>query len=63
VGQEGRRLLDCPHYTRPRVWKDRAVPDVLLSGDHQAVAEWRRQRMIERTRARRPDLLKDDGDP
>jgi tRNA (guanine37-N1)-methyltransferase len=63
VGQEGRRLLDCPHYTRPRVWKDRAVPDVLLSGDHQAVAEWRRQQMIERTRSRRPDLLKDEGDP
>jgi tRNA (guanine37-N1)-methyltransferase len=52
-----RRLLDCPHYTRPRVWRDRAVPDVLLSGDHQAVAEWRLRRMIERTRARRPDLL------
>ena len=51
-----RRLLDCPHYTRPRVWNDRAVPDVLLSGDHGAIDAWRRQQMIERTRERRPDL-------
>ncbi|MHC5022923.1 MAG: tRNA (guanosine(37)-N1)-methyltransferase TrmD [Planctomycetota bacterium] len=52
-----RRLLDCPHYTRPRVWNDRAVPDVLLSGDHGAIAEWRKEQMIERTRERRPDLM------
>jgi tRNA (guanine37-N1)-methyltransferase len=58
-GGQSERLLDCPHYTRPRIWKDRAVPDVLLSGDHQAVAEWRMKQMIERTRQRRPDLLKD----
>jgi len=51
------RLLDCPHYTRPRVWKDRAVPEVLLGGDHGAVARWRMEQMIERTRVRRPDLL------
>lgn len=55
------RLLDCPHYTRPRVWNDRAVPEVLLSGDHAAVDEWRRQQSIERTRGRRPDLM--DRDP
>jgi tRNA (guanine37-N1)-methyltransferase len=55
----GRRLLDCPHYTRPRVWEGRAVPEVLLSGDHRAVAEWRMQMMIERTRQRRPDLFED----
>ncbi len=53
----GRRMLDCPHYTRPRVWNDRAVPEVLLSGDHEAVARWREKEMIERTRERRPDLL------
>ncbi|UCD74733.1 MAG: tRNA (guanosine(37)-N1)-methyltransferase TrmD [Phycisphaerales bacterium] len=58
----GRRLLDCPHYTRPRIWKDRAVPEVLLSGDHAAVEEWRKKQMIERTRKRRPDLL-EDRDP
>ena len=61
-GDEGRRLLDCPHYTRPRVWNDREVPEVLLSGDHGAVAKWREEQMIARTRARRPDLL-EDRDP
>lgn len=55
-GEHGQRLLDCPHYTRPRVWKDRAVPEVLLSGDHAAVDRWRLEQMIERTRERRPDL-------
>ena len=50
-------LLDCPHYTRPEVWRDRAVPEVLLSGDHARVAEWRREQALERTRERRPDLL------
>ncbi len=58
----GRRLLDCPHYTRPQVWKDRAVPEVLLSGDHGAVEQWRMKQMIERTSQRRPDLL-NDRDP
>lgn len=54
---EHARLLDCPHYTRPRVWEGREAPAVLFSGDHQAVARWRLERMLERTRARRPDLL------
>lgn len=57
-GSEGQRLLDCPHYTRPREWRGRTVPDVLLSGDHQAVEAWRRNEMIERTTTRRPDLMK-----
>jgi tRNA (guanine37-N1)-methyltransferase len=51
------RLLDSPHYTRPRTWRDRTVPEVLLSGDHQAVADWRLDQMKQRTRTRRPDLL------
>lgn len=51
------RLLDCPHYTRPREWQGRTVPDVLISGDHAAVDRWRLEQMIERTRARRPELL------
>lgn len=51
------RLLDCPHYTRPRVWRGRAVPEVLISGDHQAVDRWRLQQMKQRTQDRRPDLL------
>jgi len=57
-GSEGQRLLDCPHYTRPREWRGRTVPDVLLSGDHQAVEAWRRMEMTDRTTKRRPDLLR-----
>ncbi|MFG0327647.1 MAG: tRNA (guanine(37)-N(1))-methyltransferase [Phycisphaerales bacterium JB037] len=51
------RLLDCPHYTRPRAWQGVEVPEVLLSGDHAAVARWRLEQMARRTRERRPDLL------
>lgn len=58
-GPQGRPLLDCPHYTRPRVWEGMEVPEVLVSGDHQKVADWRMEQMIERTRARRPDLLEE----
>jgi len=50
-------LLDCPHYTRPEVFDDQKVPAVLLSGDHKAIARWRRQQSLARTRDRRPDLL------
>ncbi|HYB52850.1 MAG TPA: tRNA (guanosine(37)-N1)-methyltransferase TrmD, partial [Thermoanaerobaculia bacterium] len=50
-------LLDYPHYTRPREYRGLAVPDVLLSGDHARIERWRRERAIERTRQRRPDLL------
>ena len=49
--------LEYPQYTRPEVFRDMKVPDVLLSGNHQKIAEWRRQKAIERTRNRRPDLL------
>ena len=51
-------LLDCPQYTRPAVWEDIPVPSVLLGGDHQAIAVWRRNAQLTRTRDRRPDLLK-----
>ncbi len=50
-------LLEYPHYTRPRVWEGREIPPVLLSGDHGAVAQWRRAEAERITRARRPDLL------
>lgn len=50
-------LLDCPHYTRPEVFDGQTVPAVLLSGDHKAIARWRRQQSLARTRDRRPDLL------
>ena len=56
-------LLDCPHYTRPESWRGRAVPDVLLSGDHARVARWRREQAESRTRARRPDLLAERSGP
>lgn len=59
--EHGDHLLDCPHYTRPRVWDGIEAPDVLLSGDHQAVHLWRMQRRLERTRRRRPDLLDGGG--
>ena len=56
-GNEDKRLLDCPHYTRPRVWMEKEVPEVLLSGDHPAVDKWREEQMVSRTKTRRPDLL------
>ncbi len=51
-------LLDCPHYTRPEVFEGKAVPKVLLSGNHKAIAEWRRMQALGRTQARRPELIK-----
>lgn len=57
TGPKGERLLDCPHYTKPRVWMGREVPPVLLSGDHGAIAKWRLEQRLKRTRERRPDLL------
>lgn len=50
-------LLEYPQYTRPPTYRGLAVPPVLLSGDHQAIARWRRKEAIRRTRERRPDLL------
>ena len=50
-------LLDCPHYTRPEVMGGMEVPQVLLSGDHKAIARWRRKQSLGRTWQRRPDLL------
>jgi tRNA (guanine37-N1)-methyltransferase len=51
-----RGLLEYPHYTRPREWEGRAIPDVLLSGDHAKIAAWRRAEAERITRERRPDL-------
>jgi len=53
-------LLEYPQYTRPEVFRGLKVPDVLLSGDHKKIADWRRQQALERTRQWRPDLLKKD---
>jgi tRNA (guanine37-N1)-methyltransferase len=49
-------LLEYPHYTRPSLWQGRAVPEVLVSGDHQRVRDWRRTQAEHLTRERRPDL-------
>jgi tRNA (guanine37-N1)-methyltransferase len=50
-------LLEHPHFTRPPTFRGMGVPSVLLSGDHQAIARWRRKQALRRTRVRRPDLL------
>ncbi len=52
-------LLDCPHYTRPEVVDEQAVPPVLLSGNHEAIRRWRLQQSLGRTWLRRPDLMQD----
>ncbi len=51
-------LLEYPQYTRPEVYKDSAVPKILLSGNHKKIASWRKEKAISRTREVRPDLLK-----
>lgn len=52
-------ILDCPHYTHPRVYEGREVPEVLLSGNHQLIEEWRRTAARQKTQQMRPDLLND----
>ena len=55
----GHRLLEYPNYTKPPVWRGRQVPPILLSGNHAAIATWRREKALERTREHRPDLLEE----
>jgi tRNA (guanine37-N1)-methyltransferase len=50
-------LLEYPSYTKPAMWREREVPPILLSGNHGAIAVWRREQQLERTRTRRPDLI------
>ena len=50
-------LLEHPQYTRPPVWRERAVPDILLSGHHENIARWRREQSLVRTRDKRPDMF------
>ena len=52
-------LLEYPQYTRPEVFRDMKVPDVLLSGNHKKIAEWRKEQSLERTKKNRPDLLEE----
>jgi tRNA (guanine37-N1)-methyltransferase len=50
-------LLDCPHYSRPEQWRGEPVPEVLMSGNHAAIARWRREQSLTLTTQRRPDLI------
>ncbi len=54
-------LLEYPQYTRPSSFRGMDVPEILTSGNHGAIARWRHDRALERTRERRPDLLKDES--
>ena len=56
-----RRRLEYPHYTRPREFRGMEVPEVLLSGHHKAIEDWRQEQALARTRERRPDLLEEAG--
>jgi tRNA (guanine37-N1)-methyltransferase len=56
-------LLEYPHYTKPREWEGRAIPDVLLSGDHEKIAKWRRGQAEALTKRRRPDLWEKSRKP
>jgi tRNA (guanine37-N1)-methyltransferase len=53
-------LLEYPQYTRPEIFRGMKVPDILLSGDHGKIAQWRRQQALERTKKSRPDLLQEN---
>jgi tRNA (guanine37-N1)-methyltransferase len=55
-----RGLLEYPQYTRPEVFRGMKVPEILLSGDHAKIAQWRKQQALERTKKSRPDLLNDN---
>ena len=57
AAEDGTQLLEYPQYTRPAEFRGRKVPDILLSGNHGKVDEWRRLQSLERTRLKRPDLL------
>lgn len=52
----GNGLLEYPQYSRPRVWRDKEVPPVLLNGNHKLIEQWRLEKSLERTKERRPDL-------
>ncbi|MFN7923727.1 MAG: hypothetical protein U0Q16_26735 [Bryobacteraceae bacterium] len=55
----GNRILDCPQYTRPAVFRGWPVPDALVSGNHAEIRRWRREAALEKTARNRPDLLED----
>jgi tRNA (guanine37-N1)-methyltransferase len=53
----GRGILDYPHYTRPQMFRDWTVPEVLMSGNHEEIRRWRRQKALEKTLRNRPELI------
>lgn len=53
-------MLEHPQYTRPQIWEEQTIPEVLTSGNHKKIAEWQHEEALNLTRQRRPDLLKDD---
>jgi tRNA (guanine37-N1)-methyltransferase len=60
----GRGILDYPHYTRPQIFRDWTVPEILMSGNHEEIRRWRRQKALEKTLRNRPELLEAAaGDP
>ena len=59
--EAGRGILDYPHYTRPQTFRGWDVPEVLMSGNHEEIRRWRREKALEKTQRNRPDLLADAG--
>jgi tRNA (guanine37-N1)-methyltransferase len=55
-------LLDWPHYTRPAEFRGWRVPEILMSGNHAAIAQWRREQALKKTRSARPDMLADESE-
>ena len=49
-------LLEHPHYTKPNIWEDAEIPRILMDGNHKAIAQWKRDKRVEITKSRRPDL-------
>ncbi len=56
--QNGDMLLEYPHYTKPKIYEDHEVPEILLSGNHPQINDWRKEKALEKTKKIRPDLLK-----
>jgi tRNA (guanine37-N1)-methyltransferase len=57
----GQPLLEYPHYTRPQIYENESVPEILLSGDHKKIETWRKEKSLALTKKRRPDLLKKEN--
>ena len=55
-------LLEYPQYTRPQVWHEKAVPEVLLSGNHKLISDWRHAEAVRRTAEKRPDMIQKNED-